>query len=173
LPVVRRRASIERDGEQTAPTFAPEIGGLIQMPSSFRSHNFHHHYIRHRNFLGELTTKDEGPILDFAFTRVPRAQGVGLRSVNFGTLRLRHRDLRIRLEAPDVANLQLFLLDSSFWIVPGLYRRNGISFRSVNYPDHYIRHRNFHLFLDHKDSPNMALDATFYEEPAQGPIDPG
>jgi hypothetical protein len=40
--------------------------------------------------------------------------------------------------------------------------------RSVN---SHARHRNFHLFLDHKDSQNMALDATFYEEPAQKPID--
>jgi Alpha-L-arabinofuranosidase B (ABFB) domain len=86
----------------------------------FRSLNFRDHFIRHRNFLGELTKK-EGPAEDFLFALVPREQGrVALRSKNFPKLFLRHRDFRLRLEGPNGPNDQLFAKDSTFFLVPGL-----------------------------------------------------
>jgi Alpha-L-arabinofuranosidase B (ABFB) domain len=80
----------------------------------FRAINFPDHFIRHRNFLGELTRKDD-LAGDFQFALVRRGDGlVSFRSKNFPNLFLRHRDFRIRLEGPAGPNDQLFLRDSTF-----------------------------------------------------------
>ncbi len=112
----------------------------------FRSLNFRDHFIRHKNFLGELTRK-EGPAEDFLFALVPRGQQgqVALRSKNFPKLFLRHRDFRLRLEGPNGLNDQLFTKDSTFFL----------------------------LFVEPEDSANLAPDATFFKEFASVPIDPG
>jgi len=137
----------------------------------FRSFNQRNHFIRHRNFLGELTRK-EGPREDFLFAVVSRPQGaVALRSKNF-PLFLRHRDFRVRLEGPRGANDQLFTKDSTFLVVRGLADPNGISFESLNLHKHYIRHRDFHLFLEPENSPNLAPDATFFKEFPSVPLAP-
>ena len=140
----------------------------------FRSFNNRQHFIRHRNFLGELTMK-EGPAEDFLFALVRRGQQgrVALRSKNFPTLFLRHRDFRVRLEGPSGSNDQLFANDATFFLVPGLADPNGISFESLNFRGRYIRHRNFQLFVEPEDSANLAPDATFFKEFAPVPIDPG
>jgi len=143
------------------------------MDMQFRSFNFRDHFIRHRNFLGELTPMD-GPVNDFAFALVRRGEGlVALRSRNFPQRFLRHRDFRIHLEGPKDPNPQLFKKDSTFRRVRGLADPNGVSFESFNVPGHYLRHRDFQLFIEPKDSPNLAPDATFFEEPAPVVIDDG
>lgn len=143
------------------------------MDFEFRSFNIPRHYIRHRNFLGELTRK-EGLRQDFAFRVVERGGGVvSLGSANFPKRFLRHRDFRIRLEEPRNSADLLFGQDSRFRMVPGLADPDGVSFESLNLPGHYLRHRDFHLFLDHESSPNLAADATFFKEPAPVPIDHG
>lgn len=131
----------------------------------FRSFNFPDHFMRHRNFLGEISRKqDGGPAEDFAFLVVDRGQGrVSLRSVNFPDRFLRHRDFVIRLEGPKDLRPDVFKLDSVFVMQPGLADPKGFSFRSVNFPDRYIRHRDFRLLLEPKDSPNLAPDATFFK----------
>jgi len=128
----------------------------------FRSLNFRDHFIRHRNFLGELTRK-EGPAEDFLFALVPRGQQsqVALRSKNFPKLFLRHRDFRVFLEGPSGSEDRLFQQDSSFFLEPGLADPDGFSFRSFNFRDRFLRHRDFHLFVEPEDSPNLAQDATF------------
>jgi hypothetical protein len=138
----------------------------------FRSLTPRNHFIRHRNFLGELTRK-EGPADDFLFALVPRGQQrlVALRSKNFPKLFLRHRDFRVRLEGPSGPNDQLFAKDSAFFLVPGLADPNGISFESFNFRGRYLRHRDFHLFVEPQDSANLAPDATFFRESAPVPID--
>jgi hypothetical protein len=80
----------------------------------FESVNVRNHFIRHRNFEGELTRK-EGPADDFLFTLERRgSQGsVPLRSVNFRDRCLRHRDFRVLLEAPSGPDDRLFGQDSS------------------------------------------------------------
>jgi hypothetical protein len=143
----------------------------------FRATNVPDHFIRHRNFLGELTRHD-GPRNDFNFTIVGRGgQGrVALRSMNFPDRFLRHRDFRIHLEGPAGGNDTLFTQDSTFVMVRGLAdpgNPNTVSFRSVNFPDRYLRHRNFSLFLEPRDSPSLAPDATFIKEPAAVLIDEG
>jgi len=140
----------------------------------FRSVNQPDHFIRHRNFLGELTRKDR-PADDFKFTVVPRGQQrlVSLRSKNFPKLFLRHRDFRIHLEAPSGPNDQLFARDSSFFLVPGLADPNAVSLQSFNFRDRFLRHRDFHLFLEPADSDLARRDATFVKAPAPVIIDHG
>jgi len=143
-------------------------------PQQFEAVNFRGFFIRHRNFLGELTRKD-GPILDFAFWVIGE-NVVRLKSRNFEHRFLRHRDLRLRLDGANDPNPHLFVDDSRFRIRnPGLAAglpegRGGISFESVNIPGHFIRHRNFHLILSPRNSPNLALDATFRMSNAEVPI---
>jgi hypothetical protein len=141
---------------------------------SFRSHNINQHFIRHRNFQGELTTRD-GSGDDFAFTLVDGLAGAGVsfRSVNFPDLYLRHRNFRVMLEGPTV-EAQTFRQDATFHPVPGLADDHGISFLSHNVRDHYLRHRDFHLWVEESTTPNLKPDATFHQEPAcfqpNGPI---
>ena len=130
----------------------------------FQSFNFRDRFIRHRNFEGFLSSKrDGGPEADFSFALVSRGAGkVALRSVNFPDHFLRHANFQIFLGKSGGPGDQLFLLDSTFFLVPGLAAPNGVSFRSVNFPDRFLRHRNFKLFLEPEDSPNLAADATFF-----------
>jgi hypothetical protein len=129
-----------------------------------QSFNFRDRFIRHRNFEGILSSKrDGGPEEDFSFALVGRGAGrVALRSANFPDHFLRHANFRIFLGKPAGPGDQLFSLDSTFFLEPGLAAANGVSFRSLNFPDRYIRHRDFKLFLEPKDSPNLAADATFF-----------
>jgi hypothetical protein len=135
----------------------------------FQSVNFPDHFIRHRDFLGELTREVVGESADFSFQLVNRGhdqqgrQLVSLRSVNFPDRYLRHRDFRIRLEGSAGPADRLFRADSTFIYEKGLSGGKGVSFRSTNFPDRYLRHRDFHLWLEPRDSPNLALDATFNE----------
>jgi hypothetical protein len=140
----------------------------------FESANIRGHFIRHRNFLGELTRK-EGPKEDFLFVLVPRGSQnlVSLRSVNFRDRFLRHRDFRVRLEGPSGPGDQLFQRDSAFFMEPGLADPEGFSFRSFNFRDRFLRHRDFHLFVEDDDSPNLAGDATFFRSLPSVVIDPG
>lgn len=72
---------------------------------NLRATNVPGHSIRHRAFLGELTPQDE-IIGDFAFTLVRRgSEHVRLRSRNFATRFLRHRDFHLVLEPQDSPDL--------------------------------------------------------------------
>jgi len=138
----------------------------------FRAVNRPDHFIRHRNFLGELTRHDR-PRDDFHFTVVRRGQQglVALRSKNFPKRFLRHRDFRIRLEEPNGPNDQLFARDSAFFMVPGLADPNAVSLQSFNFRDRFVRHRDFHVFLEPADSDLARRDATFIKQFAEVIID--
>jgi Alpha-L-arabinofuranosidase B (ABFB) domain len=136
----------------------------------FQSFNFPDRYIRHHDFLGELSQEVVGREMEFAFNLVDRGHDTqGRRLVSLGSvfpehLFLRHRDFRLRLEGPSGTADQLFKQDSTFFLEQGLAApndQNAVSFRSLNFPDRYIRHRDFHLFVEPRDSPNLVPDATF------------
>ncbi len=137
----------------------------------FRSHNFPDHFVRHRNFQGELTRKD-GSTEDFAFTMVRRGEHqVAIRSVNFPDRYLRHREFRVWLEG---GTDQLFRQDSTFFFERGLADPEKFSFRSVNYPDRYIRHRDYRLWVEAPVGDADELfhaDATFSRQLAAVRID--
>jgi len=136
----------------------------------FQSFNFPEFFIRHHNFLGELSREVVGREKEFAFKLVERGKDaqrkrlVSLGSVFPEHLFLRHRDFRLRLEKSSGAADQLFRQDSTFFLEQGLAAQddhNAVSFRSFNFPDRYIRHRDFQLFVEPRDSANLAPDATF------------
>ncbi|MFD0856928.1 AbfB domain-containing protein [Actinomadura adrarensis] len=146
-----------RDGQYG--TLSAELAGGF---SRFRSYNIPGHYIRHRNFLGEIS-HDGQPAEDFKFALVNRGpKTVALRSLNFPDRYLRHQHFEMKLHASAGPDDDLWLKDTTFYLDRGLADSNGISFRSVNYPDRYIRHRNFRLYIEPADTSLAKADATFY-----------
>ena len=156
------------------------------MSVSLQSKNFPDRFIRHQNFLGELT-----PIVSeldkndatFGVGTTP-GTAVNIRSINFPSMCLRHQDFRIKLNEfnpgllgpnprPETPEEKLLREDSTFIVVRGLADGAGISFESVNFPGRFIRHRDFHLFLEPADSDLARLDATFTIVPPFIPDPPG
>lgn len=131
---------------------------------SIQSSNIPSSYIRHRNFIGEIS-----PIvtnLDKADATFRKRPGLAFRgcvsfeSTNFPGFYLRHQDFRIKLQKND--NSALFRGDATFCIQPGLADSSKVSFRAYNLPNHYIRHRNFELFVDEENRDGLLpADATF------------
>lgn len=147
-------------------TYSDQSRYLAGPVSRFRSKNFPTLYIRHRNFIGELTPKDQTEA-DFQFAVVSRGPGlVALRSVNFPDRYLRHQNFALKLQSPAGPDDTLWAKDTTFHLDGGLDDPAGVSFRSVNFPDRYIRHKNFKLFLEPGDTPLFRADATFHRENA-------
>jgi hypothetical protein len=120
-------------------------------------------FIRHRNFLGELTriTTDLDR-QDASFRLVPGLADrnlVSFESVNYPGYYLRHQGFRIKLMRGPGDDL--FRKDATFRRVPGLASSSMVSFESLNYPGYYIRHRDFHLYLERGNTDLFRKDATF------------
>jgi hypothetical protein len=135
--------------------------------ASFQSHNFRNHFIRHANFLGEITpVSSDLDRKDSTFRIVgglADSRYVSFESLNYPGHYLRHQDFRLKLQKFDGS--QLFRQDATFLMVPGLADGSWSSFESVNYPGHYIRHRNFHLYLEKGNDDLFRKDATFRAAP--------
>ena len=132
---------------------------------SFQSVNFPDRFMRHAQFLGEVspvtTPLDRA---DSTFVLRPGVSGVpgsiSFESVNFPGRYLRHQGFRLKLQANDGTNL--FRDDASFMPRPGLADGAAASYESVNLPGHFIRHRGFHLFVERNDGSQLfGRDATF------------
>ena len=143
----------------------PPIGGGTGSGTIVRlqSFNFPGLFIRHRNFLGEITRINSNlDRNDAAFRMVPglaNSNFVSFESVNYPGYYLRHQNFRIILSRG--SNNDLFKKDATFRRVPGLANSPMVSFESFNYPGYYIRHRNFHLFLERGNTDLFRKDATF------------
>ncbi|MEH2239923.1 AbfB domain-containing protein [Nostoc sp.] len=131
---------------------------------SIQTFNIPNFYIRHRNFLGEISSISSS--LDRADARFRVRSGlassncVSFESSNFPGYYLRHQNFRIRLAIND--NTDLFRNDATFCIEPGLASLTNVSFRSYNFPTYYIRHKNFELYIDPYSTNSLFLnDATF------------
>jgi hypothetical protein len=134
--------------------------------SRLQSHNFPDRYIRHRNFLGELTPLDALDA-DFQFEFITRGPDLyGLRSVNFPSHYLRHQFFALTLQPPAGPADVLWARDTTFRLCPGLADPRESSFESTNYPGHYLRHRDFKLYLESGDTDLFKADATFRRVPA-------
>jgi len=131
--------------------------------AAWQSYNYRDHFIRHRNFLGEITPISSQLDRDDSTFRMVRGlyggNTVSFESKNYPGYYLRHQEFRIKLHRPDGSDL--FRQDASFMVVPGLADLSGKSFESVNYPGHYIRHRNFHLYLEGGNDDLFRKDCTF------------
>ncbi len=144
--------------------------------NSLQSVNFPDKFIRHQNFLGELTPIESDLDRQDATFQLPDGAAFGdvlmLRSTNFPSHVLRHQDFRIKLqefnpslippgghsETPDE---RLLREDSTFILEPGLADSTAVSFRSFNFPDRFIRHRDFHLQVEPVNDDLSRHDATF------------
>jgi hypothetical protein len=148
---------------QSGPAPQASMGSL----ASFQSHNYRSHFIRHANFLGEITPiSSDLDRKDSTFRMVPGladSQFVSFESVNYPGHYLRHQDFRLKLQKSEGS--QLFRLDATFKMLPGLADGSWSSFESVNYPGHYIRHKNFHLFLEKGNDDLFRKDSTFRVSP--------
>jgi hypothetical protein len=120
-------------------------------------------FIRHRNFLGELTRiATDLDRKDASFRLVPGLADrnlVSFESVNYPGYYLRHQGFRIKLMRGPGDDL--FRKDATFRRVPGLANGSMVSFESLNYPGYYIRHRDFHLYLERGNTELFRKDATF------------
>jgi hypothetical protein len=135
------------------------------MNVSIRSFNFADRFVRHQNFLGELTPVVSDPDRrDATFSwlaGLSDGRFVSFGSVNLPSRALRHSGFRIRLDdRTGAGDTALQRADSTFVLTPGLADPTAVSFRSVNFPDRFLRHRDFHLFVEPVDAATRA-DATF------------
>jgi hypothetical protein len=130
---------------------------------SLKSYNYPDHYIRHRNYLGEITTiSSQLDIDDSSFRIVKGLAGgktISFESQNYPGYYLRHQGFRIKLHRPDGS--ELFRNDASFRVVKGLADSSWRSFESLNYPGYFLRHRNFQLYIEQGDGDLFRKDCTF------------
>ena len=146
------------------PTQAPQgtqpSGGNF---SSFQSYNYPTYYIRHQNFLGELTQVSSNlDRQDATFRIVPGlADGncVSFESLTYPGYYLRHQDFRVKLTKWQ--DSQQLKEDATFCRRPGLADSTLVSFESYNYPGYFLRHRNFHLYIEQDNTSLFKEDTTF------------
>jgi hypothetical protein len=136
------------------------------MGISVSSFNFPDLFVRHMNFLGELTVVTSD--LDREDATFQLVEGladsrfVSFTSHNFSKHVLRHEDFRIKLsDQTEAGGSQVFRDDATFVLTPGLADPTAVSFRSFNFPDRFLRHRDFHLFIEPIDGDLARLDSTF------------
>jgi Alpha-L-arabinofuranosidase B (ABFB) domain len=147
---------------------------------SLQSLNFQDRFIRHQNFLGELSPIQSDLDRHDATFQIRDFAGIGdlvtLRSLNFPLHVLRHQDFHVKLHEfnppltpppglgsrPETPEERLLREDASFFMVHGLADPAGVSFRSLNFPDRFLRHRDFHLFVEPVGDDLGNKDATFF-----------
>jgi Alpha-L-arabinofuranosidase B (ABFB) domain len=143
---------------------------------ALQSFNFPDRFVRHSNFLAELTPVvndlDKQDATFFWHNGLADVNLVSFQSLNFNTRFLRHQDFRVKLHEQDLTfdanhpaeetpEQKLFRADATFVVVPGLADVSGLSFRSFNFPDRFLRHRDFHLFVESVTGDVGQKDATF------------
>ena len=129
-------------------------GDIVQL----KSVNYADRYVRHRNYMSELTPiTSDGDKKDASFiTRSGLAgTGVSFESVNFPGYFLRHQNFEIKLHQREESDL--YKKDATFIDERGLAGK-GRSFESVNFPGHYLRHCNFKMFIDNNRRGNTACN---------------
>lgn len=170
------------------PIFIVPLASEVKVSRSLKSFNFQDRYIRHRNFLGELTPivsdlDKKDATFSISNDATPGTFAV-IRSNNFPGRVLRHQDFRMKLHEynpglaspnppPETPEQKLLREDSTFKVVRGLADSSGVSFESVNHPGRFIRHRDFHLYLEPADTDLARRDATFLLSPPWIPDAPG
>jgi hypothetical protein len=151
----------------------PSLSGL----HSFAAHSNPGHYIRHRYYLGELTTiVSDLDRADATFRLVPGLADdghgyVSFEASNYPAHFLRHQYMCLKLH--EYENEDLYRQDATFRVVRGLADSQAVSFESRNYPGHYISHNamgdNFELKIENREvlfKDNRTQEATFTITPA-------
>jgi hypothetical protein len=160
---IKTISKIEYESSQAAANTGQTSLGIHGQTASFQSYNFQDHYIRHANWLGELTPiSSELDRKDSTFKIVPGladGQLVSFEAVNYPGHYLRHQDFRLKLQKSDGS--QLFKADATFRVPPGLADGSWSSFESLNYPGLFVRTRDFHLYLEKGNDDLFKKDSTF------------
>lgn len=126
---------------------------------SIRSVNFPDRFVRHRDYLGELTeVVSDLDRVDATFDMVRgfadhRLLSFG--SVNFPGYYLRQESLRLKLRPPPhdpvgggpTGETIRFAGDATFLLKPGLTDLDAFSFESYTFDGYFMRHSAFHLFI--------------------------
>jgi hypothetical protein len=158
------------DGSDYTADFAVEgavAAPPAAVPLSLRARYYPDHYVRHRNFLGEVTTvASDLDHRDATFVRRPGLAdpyAASYESTNYPGFFLRHQNFRLHLAQRDGS--ALFNADATFHERPGLSDTTSLSLESHNYPNYFVRHRNFDLYLDRDPliDPQYNKDATFVQ----------
>ena len=103
------------------------------------------YYIRHRYWLGELSTVvSDLDRADATFRLVPGLANSGYGYVSFEAVNypghfLRHQHMRLKLH--EFAEEQLYRNDATFRIKRGLADSRGVSFESLNFPGFFVCHK--------------------------------
>jgi hypothetical protein len=153
------------------------------MRVSLESFNLRGYFVRHANYLGELSKVESD--LDRNDATFDMVDGLAdrnaksLQSVNFPTHFLRHQEFSVKLHGgprgvlvdpagppppPEPPDMQLMRQDATFVIVGGLAApgdQEWVSFRSFNKPELFLRHMDFHLFAHPVKNHTDEMDATF------------
>jgi hypothetical protein len=130
---------------------------------SLQSVNYNNRYVRHINFLGELTPiQSDQDRQDATFNLKAYNETVQLVPINFPNFVLRHQEFRIKItEVTPSDNPGLLVADSTFLLTPSASGRGAtLMFRSSNFKDRFIRHLNFDLWLETPDNEHES-DAIF------------
>jgi hypothetical protein len=135
--------------------------------ASFRSVNSHDRFIRHRNFLAEITPiSSDLDGRDASFIIVPGLADrnhISFMSSNFNNFYLRHYNFRLRIDQRPRSSTRQFDLDATFIWRPAEINRTASLFESFNFNNRYIRHRNFELWLDQRDGTSLFMrDSSFH-----------
>ena len=151
--------------------------GLLATPAAaqevftFKSLVYQDRYIRHQDFLGELTLlSSELDREDAKFIQRPALSGtpgaVSFEAANHRGYFLRHQEFRVKLQSDD--GTPAFNSDASFFPRTGLANPAGVSFEAVNFPGYFIRHFEFHLWVNKDDhsTTDFWRDATFLRQGA-------
>jgi|GEM_PF-1380669 len=130
---------------------------------SLQSYNYPDRFIRHKEFLGELTviTSDldkKGATFKIVPGLADNTQ-ISFESIDYPGYYLRHENFRLNLHKS--SDDQLFKEDATFKKVPGLADNAWASFESYNFPGHYIRHRDYHMYLEEGSDDLFKADVTF------------
>lgn len=156
----------------TAATTTYPADSLVGRTTNFESLNIPGMYMRHQNYLGELTTltntwdrNDASFVVRRGLNGTPGS--VSFESTNFPGLYLRHQYFRIKLAARDGSSL--FDQDATFMPRPQATRSQW-RFESVNAPGRFIRHQNFDLWLAASDGSTLfQQDSTWWSIPITQP----
>jgi hypothetical protein len=158
---------VQFTGDGSHYTARLQLTGAVAQPTargrlSLQSRQSAGQYVRHRNFLGELTTiasdLDRQDATFVARTGLADPYGVSFEASNYPGYFLRHQDFRLKLQPRDGS--ALFNADATFHERLGLSDNKAVSYESHNYPGRYIRHRGADIYLD----PYFWFDSSFRSE---------
>ena len=142
-----------------------KYNNLLGKRIRFQSHNFPHHYIRHRSY--ELWIdpyqNNEDYKLHVEYDIVPGLSGVGIsfRSKNFPNYYIRHHKYLGFIHC--YQNNQQYKEEASWIPREGLADPRKVSFESVRLPGVYLRHQGYRLKVHRITGQDLyRKDATWY-----------